>query len=107
MQELYSVDSILKAGLCLTDNFNGGCDLCLFKSAVVCLFICVLSKDALSNSDYIVSNGKMNDELERMWKEAVTAYSRKYLSICPEGLQKTTEYLSHDSKWPGYNTITT
>jgi hypothetical protein len=31
----------------------------------------------------------MNDELKRIWKEAVVAYLRYYPGICPEGLKKT------------------
>jgi hypothetical protein len=39
------------------------------------LFICSLFNDAFSISDYTASNERMivNNELERMWKEAVVA----------------------------------
>jgi hypothetical protein len=33
----------------------------------------------------------MTDELERIWREAVMAYSRYYPSICLEGLRETTK----------------
>jgi hypothetical protein len=44
-------------------------------------------------SDYIASNERMivNNELERMWKEAVVAQLRYYPGICLEGLRKTTK----------------
>jgi hypothetical protein len=35
------------------------------------LFICFLFNDAVNSSDYIVSDDRMINELERMWKEAV------------------------------------
>jgi hypothetical protein len=34
----------------------------------------------------------MNDELERIWNEAVMASSRYYPSICLEGLRKPTKH---------------
>jgi hypothetical protein len=37
------------------------------------LRICDLFNDAVSNPDFIVSNGRMINELERIWKEAVVA----------------------------------
>jgi hypothetical protein len=33
----------------------------------------------------------MADELERIWKEAIVAYSRYNFSTCPEGLKKPTK----------------
>jgi hypothetical protein len=42
----------------------------------------------------------MNDELERIWKEAPVAYSRYYPSICLEKLRKTTKTLSQNSRSP-------
>jgi hypothetical protein len=38
----------------------------------------------------------MNNELERIWKEMIMAYSGYYPSICLQGLWKTTK-LSQDS----------
>jgi hypothetical protein len=35
------------------------------------LFICGLFNDAVSNSDYIVSDDRVVNELDRIWKEAV------------------------------------
>jgi hypothetical protein len=43
----------------------------------------------------------MNDELERMWKEAGKAYLRYYPSIYLKGLRKTTTNLSEYSWSPG------
>jgi hypothetical protein len=37
------------------------------------LLIYGLFNDAISNSGYIVSNGRMTDELDGIWKEAVVA----------------------------------
>jgi hypothetical protein len=47
----------------------------IILSIVICLFICSLFNDTFSSSDYIVSNERtiLNNELERMWKEAVVA----------------------------------
>jgi hypothetical protein len=39
----------------------------------------------------------MNDELERIWKEAVVAHLRYYPGICLMGLRKTMKTLSYDS----------
>jgi hypothetical protein len=35
------------------------------------MFICGLFNDAFSSSDYIASNGRMINELQRIWKEAI------------------------------------
>jgi hypothetical protein len=35
----------------------------------------------------------MNDEIERIWKEAVLCYSRNYPGIFLEGLRETTDSL--------------
>jgi hypothetical protein len=43
----------------------------------------------------------MCGELERMWKEAVVAQLRYYPGNCLEGLRKTTNDLSQDSRRPG------
>jgi hypothetical protein len=53
------------------DNYHGilGTDLkmhCLFLFVIYSLF-----NNAVSSSGYILSNDRMNNELERMWKEAV------------------------------------
>jgi hypothetical protein len=42
--------------------------------------ICGFLNDAISSSGYIVSNGKMNDELERLQKELVLT---KFEEISP------------------------
>jgi hypothetical protein len=47
----------------------------------------------------------MNDDLERIWKEAIVTYSR-YPVICPEGLRKTMKDFSQDSLYPGFETKT-
>jgi hypothetical protein len=42
---------------------------------LIYVFICGLFSDAVSNSEYIALNDLLlNNELERMWKEAVVAY---------------------------------
>jgi hypothetical protein len=38
----------------------------------------------------------MTDESERIWMEAVVAYSRYYTNICLEGLRRSTKNLSQD-----------
>jgi hypothetical protein len=53
------------------DNYHGilGTDLkihCLFQ-----FFIYSLFNNAVNSSGYILSNDRMNNELEMMWKEAV------------------------------------
>jgi hypothetical protein len=40
----------------------------------------------------------MNDEVERIWKEAVIAWSRNYPVIWPEGRWKTTNNLSYNRR---------
>jgi hypothetical protein len=42
----------------------------------------------------------MNDELERMWKEAVVAYLKYYPGIRLEGPRKTTKNFSQDNWCP-------
>jgi hypothetical protein len=42
----------------------------------------------------------VNDELERMWKEAVVASFKVLCRICLEGLIKTAKNLSQDSRPP-------
>jgi hypothetical protein len=39
--------------------------------------------------DNIASNGKMSDDLKRIWTEAVAVLSKNYTGICVEGLRKT------------------
>jgi hypothetical protein len=39
----------------------------------------------------------MNDEMERIWKEAVVAYSRCYSGSYQEGVRKTAKILGQDS----------
>jgi hypothetical protein len=46
--------------------------------------------------------GQMNNEFEKIWKEAVVACSRYYPGICLEGLRKTAKTLSQDSWWCGW-----
>jgi hypothetical protein len=48
--------------------------------------------------DYIAQNGRMTDELERIWKEGVVAQSSHYFSIRLEGLRKTANKSSHKSR---------
>jgi hypothetical protein len=58
-----------------------------------------LSKDVFSIQQHSASHGTMtnDDELERIWKEAVVAYSKYYPGICLQGLGKTTRNLGLDS----------
>jgi hypothetical protein len=42
----------------------------------------------------------LNDELERIWKEALMACMKYYCSICLEGVRKT-QNAYKDSHWPG------
>jgi hypothetical protein len=42
----------------------------------------------------------MTAEIERIWKEAVVAWSRYYPGICLERLKETTKTLSQDSRCP-------
>jgi hypothetical protein len=53
------------------------------------------------HTDYAASNGKvvMNDELERMWKEAVVNILRFYLCNDLEGMSKTTKTLRIANYW--------
>lgn len=39
--------------------------------------------------DYAASDGRITDELERIWKEAVMVYSKYCTDICPKGPRKT------------------
>jgi hypothetical protein len=58
------------------------------------LFICGIFEKAISSlSDCEASDGRMVNELERIWKEA-------YPGICLERLRKTTENLYQDSWSP-------
>jgi hypothetical protein len=41
----------------------------------------------------------MNDELEKIWKEAIVIYSKHHLANCLEGRRKTTRNLRHESKY--------
>jgi hypothetical protein len=43
----------------------------------------------------------VNDELKRMWKEALVTYTKALLGNCLEGLRKVTEDLSQDCRSPG------
>jgi hypothetical protein len=45
----------------------------------------------------------MNDELERIWLDAVVASLRHNLGICLEGLRKPMKPLSRDNWCPGLN----
>jgi hypothetical protein len=38
--------------------------------------------------DYVVSNDRMTDELEKIWKGVYVNLSRSYPGICVEGLRK-------------------
>jgi len=54
------------------------------------LFV-VLFSDAFSSCNYVASNGKgsVNDELGRIWKEAVVASFEQQSPHVPLGLRKT------------------
>jgi hypothetical protein len=57
------------------------------------LLLSGLFHDAVSISDYVMSNGRMmvNNELERIWKEAAWVLSWYNPAICLLGLRKTTK----------------
>jgi hypothetical protein len=46
----------------------------------------------------------MNDNLERIWKEAVVTQSTYYAGIFPEGLKEIAKYFIQDSRCPGRDT---
>jgi hypothetical protein len=48
----------------------------------------------------MVLNGRITDELERIWKGTVLASSRFYLDICLKRLRKTTKDFSQDTQCP-------
>jgi hypothetical protein len=58
------------------------------SSACICLL--VHCQDAVSNAKHAASN----DELERVWKEMVVAWSEVYSNIFLHGLRRTTNNLS-------------
>jgi hypothetical protein len=43
----------------------------------------------------------MNNELERIWKEAVVDCFKELFGFCLEGLREITKYLSQDSRFSG------
>jgi hypothetical protein len=45
----------------------------------------------------------MNDELERIWKETVVAYSRYYRGVFLVGMRKITTDLSYNAPRPKFN----
>jgi hypothetical protein len=47
---------------------------------------------------YTASNGRMNDELEKIWKEPVLASSSFYAGICMEVQRKTIKNFSQDNR---------
>jgi hypothetical protein len=52
--------------------------------SLFCVYFIVFCLTTISRSDYIVSDNSMimNNESERIWKEAVVAFLRHYPSIC-------------------------
>jgi hypothetical protein len=45
----------------------------------------------------------MNDELERIWKEAIVTQSKYFRGICMEGLRKITDNVTENSGSPEKN----
>jgi hypothetical protein len=80
---LFTLDFFL---LCLNVSTSSAC---LF----VCLFVGTLFNDAVSNSDHKVSNCWVivNNELERMWKEAAPAYFKVFRWHFPGGTEENQE----------------
>jgi hypothetical protein len=70
-------------------------------SVVFCFLFIVYFTSPLG-SRYIAWKAEwlMNGELERIWKERVVVSSGHYLSVCLEGLRRTTKVLSRDSRSP-------
>jgi hypothetical protein len=50
---------------------------------------------------HTVSDDRMINELERIWKETLVAYSGYSTEILPNGLRKTKKTLSQGSQSPG------
>jgi hypothetical protein len=46
------------------------------------------------NRIYMVSDGRITDELERIWKEALVTYSGYNTEICLDILRKTIKFFS-------------
>lgn len=67
---------------------------------ICCICFLVSSIFRIFGLIYSVSN-LYNVELKRIWKEAVTAYSKYCRRICLEALTKTTKWLSQVTWSPG------
>jgi hypothetical protein len=67
---------------------------------VIYLFICCLPNDAFSRwtTQRHMDEWQMNNNLERIWKEVVVAWSRHNPGIFLERLRKFKKHLSHDSR---------
>jgi hypothetical protein len=77
-----------------------GCDSMDFH-----LFIYGLFNGTASSSGYIVSNGRIISELERIWEEVVLAQSRNLPDTCFEELRKTRENLGKDIRRAGRDSV--
>jgi hypothetical protein len=51
--------------------------------------------------DYIASNGRMIDDMERIWKKFVVTYFKELSLRLPGGLRKTAGNLSQNCRCPG------
>jgi hypothetical protein len=52
------------------------------------MFVCGLFNDAVCSSDYIASNDRTVNKIERIRKEAAVAYSESFPGIVLEELRK-------------------
>jgi hypothetical protein len=64
------------------------------------LLNCGLCNGAVSSSDYIALNGRMVNELARMWKEVVMVCFEALTWNSPGGLRKITTNFSQDTWCP-------
>jgi hypothetical protein len=58
---------------CLYSNISKCMHVCLSLQSSLRYFICDLRNGTVSSSDYMMFDDRMINELERMWKEVVTA----------------------------------
>jgi hypothetical protein len=56
----------------IVTNANGGLLALVFVVLVLFLYLCLFN-DTLSTSDYVASNIRVNNKLEKMWKKVMAA----------------------------------